>query len=225
MSYRISRIQPGLTSAMSRFGAFNGVEQIASNPRITPVLPVAAIKRRQPDQKMPVRQTARERSLKKDAREKATRTSSDETSESALSVFASELAAENSSELDKSAVTMRSGVLESASDKPRSLQPVQTQKRAKQLGVPNPRKQRKSSINLGNAGHDHDMFSDTGGVPDADELTSNATPAVQGPIDAALPMSQADRPKLYAQLGSSENAGRAHIKNARREKTQSFLPR
>ena len=217
MSYRISRIQPGLTSAISRFGALNGVEQIASNPRITPVLPVPAIKRRQPDQKMPVRQTARERLLKKDAREKAARTLSDEASESALSVLAAGLATGQSSELGRPTATMRLDGLESASDKPRSPRPVQTPKSARQPGVPNPRKQRKSSINLGNAGHDHDMLSDTGGVPYANELTSNATPAVQGPIDAALPMAQADRPLLYAQLGSSENAGRVHIKNARRD--------
>lgn len=215
MSYRINRIRAGLTSAISQYGALSGSAPIASNPRIAPVPPVPALTRRQTYQKMRTGQTAAELRLKK-----AARALSDETSVSASSVFASELAAENSAERDSSAVTARSDALESAADKPRSGRPIQTPKRGKQPGALNPRKQRKSSINLGNAGHDHDMLSDTGGVPYANELTSNTTPAVQGPIDPALPVSQADRPVLYAQFGSSENAGRVHIKNAGQAQTQ-----
>ena len=209
MSARINRIKAGLTGAISRSGAMNGDDAVSISTRIEPVPRVTPLSRRQTYQKMRVGQTTAELRLKNASRaiaETVRGTTSPVRSTDAVTPSDSAPA-----QSDTSAGGSALADLGLNSTKIRSGKSVPTRKTVLQLRMQNIRKLRKPTTALGRTGLDHDTLSDNDGLPHTNDLTSDHTPAVSGPLSPALPTSRTDATRPYLLPQTAEAARRRQV--------------
>lgn len=209
MSLRINRIRAGLTSAISRSGAMNGDDPVSINPRILPVPPVTALSRRQTYQKMRVGQTAAELRLKNAGRTIAGTAATRPSPLRSTDPSAPDDNSSKQSEASPNALALTSMTTDVV--KLRSGRSVPTRKTVLQLRMQNVRKLRKPAKALGRAGLDHDTLPEPDGLPNANDVTSDNTPAVSGPFDPALPLSRTDTTRPYLLPQSAEAARRQQV--------------